>query len=206
MKTNRPGLDLIKEFEGCILYAYDDATEKMVKAGETARGTLTIGYGHTNAAGLPKVVPGQRITKVQAEEILKTDLGKVEKQVSDLVKVKINQNQFDALVSFHYNTGALGRSSALRLLNSGDYAGCADALTLYNRGNGQVLQGLVRRREAEKKLFLMPSSPTALEPVAVAAGATGLLAYLGHWEWAAVLSTIVLIGIGIYVYKRIKNV
>src|SRR5581483_4311493 len=143
MITSSKGRRFIEQFEGLSLRTYDDGT-----------GVLTIGYGHTSAAGLPRVVRGQSITKDQADQILASDLGKVETQVNNLVHVPINQNQFDALVSFHFNTGALGRSTALKKLNAGDYNGCADALLAYNRAGGRVLPGLQRRRQAERKLFL----------------------------------------------------
>ncbi len=142
MKTSQRGIDLIKEFEGLYLHDYDDGV-----------GVRTIGYGHTDAAGPPKVTRGMTITKREAEDILRADLGKVEKQVNDLVKVPITQNQFDALVSFHFNTGGLGRSSALRSLNAGNYKDVPSLLLLWNKGGGKVMAGLVRRRKAEGGLF-----------------------------------------------------
>jgi len=166
MKTSKNGLNLITEFEGCILQSYDDANDRKIDVGETFRGVLTIGYGHTSSAGEPKVFPGMKITKEQAEEILATDLTSVEKDVERLVKVPLNQNQFDALVSFHFNTGALGRSSVLRYLNEGNYSMAAERLLLWNKakqiGPGPI-PGLVRRREAEKKLFLTPIQPQTQE-------------------------------------------
>lgn len=158
MKTGSAGLALIESFEGLILQSYDDYNDHVVKAGDTVRGTLTIGYGHTTSAGGPRVTAGQVITKEQAVSLLQGDLSRVEADVTKLVKVPLNQNQFDALVSFQFNTGALGRSSVLRLLNAKNYKGAAQALLLYNKGNGQVLAGLVRRRKAEQDLFNKPSS------------------------------------------------
>jgi lysozyme len=203
MKTSQTGLNLIKSFEGCILQAYDDANDRIVRPGQQVVGTLTIGYGHTSSAGLPRVFIGQKITKEQAEQILANDLQSVEKDVERLVKVKLNQNQFDALVSFHYNTGALGKSSALRYLNNGDYDRCASALLLYNRGNGQVLQGLVRRREAEKALFNKPIDPGV---GTVIAGGTGLLAMLtGHPIAIVAGCAVVALTIGYLIYKHRKT-
>jgi len=100
MKTSRNGLAFIEKEEGVILYSYDDYNDKRVSKGGVARGTLTIGVGHTSAAGDPKVIPGMVITKAQADKILAQDLNAVEKDISRLVKVPLNQNQFDALVSF----------------------------------------------------------------------------------------------------------
>lgn len=155
MKTSAPGRALIEKFEGLILGAYDDFTDKIVKSGQRVRGTLTIGYGHTSAAGPPKVYVGMRITREQADAILAADLASVEVEVEHLVKVPLNQNQFDALVSFQFNTGSLGKrgNSLLRALNAKDYPGAARAFLLYNRSKGRVMSGLTRRRKAEKQLF-----------------------------------------------------
>ena len=137
MKTSQRGLDLIKEFEGLYLQAY-----------RCPAGVLTIGYGHTSVAGEPKVVAGMKITKQEAEDILRRDLAAVEADVGRLVKVPLTQNQFDALVSFQFNTGGLGRSSALKRLNAGNYADVPAALLLWNKAAGKVLAGLTRRRKA----------------------------------------------------------
>lgn len=175
MKTSATGRHLVEQFEGLILGAYDDYNDHIVQPGDTVRGTLTIGYGHTNSAGGPRVSIGQTITKFEADQLLAQDLGRVEADVTRLVKVVLNQNQFDALVSFQYNTGALGKSSILKSLNAGDYKDAANRLTLYNRGNGQVLAGLTRRREAEKALFLKPmSAKPTLTGAVVAAGGTAV--------------------------------
>lgn len=165
MKTSSTGLKLIERYEGLILSAYDDYNDHVVQPGQECVGTITIGYGHTSSAGGVKVYAGQTITKAQAEAILADDLSRVENDVNRLAKVPLNQNQFDALVSFHFNTGALGKSSALKYLNEGNYEEAANRLALYTRANGQVLQGLVSRRAAEKALFLgqtkvVPPKPT----------------------------------------------
>lgn len=153
MKTSDNGRKLIESFEGLILKAYDDYNDRIVPLGGKARGTLTIGYGHTSAAGSPQVFVGQSITAAEADAILASDLSAVEGEINTLVKVPLNQNQFDALVSFQFNTGALGHSSALTDLNKGDYAGCTWVMGEYIHANGQTLSGLVRRRKAEIDLF-----------------------------------------------------
>lgn len=142
-------------FEGCILQAYDDASDHIVKAGQYVHGTLTIGFGHTDAAGPPKVYIGQIITKEQADQILSVDLQSVELEVKHLVKVKLNQNQFDALVDFQFNTGWLGHQhcSLLNALNAGNYQLADEDFMLYDRAQGKVLAGLDRRRRMEKELF-----------------------------------------------------
>jgi len=154
MKTSPNGRKLIESFEGLILQSYDDYNDHIVHQGDTVHGTLTIGYGHTSAAGDPSVFLGQEITQSDADRILGSDLGRVEQEVNTLVKVPLNQNQFDALVSFHFNTGALGHSSTLILLNEGKYSEAADHLLLYNKAGGKILAGLIRRRKAEQELFL----------------------------------------------------
>ncbi|MGL4733219.1 MAG: lysozyme, partial [Fusobacteriaceae bacterium] len=87
---------------------------------------------------------------------LKKDLLRFEQKVLQLVIVKINKNQFDALVSFCYNCGSgnLQTSTLLRKLNAGDYPGAAEEFPRWNRAGGKVLNGLIKRREAEKELFL----------------------------------------------------
>ena len=147
MKTSQTGINLIKKFEGCVLHAYKDPV-----------GVWTIGYGHTVG-----VKDGQKITQKQAETFLKEDLKIYEKGVTDS-KVKINQNQFDALVSFAYNCGV---GSLKTLLSGRTLNQVSDALLLYNKAGSRVLQGLVNRRKAEKELFdkgVAVSKPTVSKP------------------------------------------
>lgn len=200
MKTSSNGRALIERYEGLILQSYDDANDHVVSAGGSSRGTLTIGYGHTSAAGAPKVVPGMKITKEQADAILASDLQKVEVDVAKLVKVPLTQNQFDALVSFHFNTGSLGKSTALKKLNAGDYQGCADALMMYTRGrvNGQLIpmKGLVTRRTEEKTLFMKKDTAPSKTGVGASTGAAGAVVVAGgtavastpqhYWPWIIV--------------------
>lgn len=155
MKTSATGRALIESFEGLFLKAYDDANDKVVKPGQRVRGTLTIGYGHTTVAGPPKVYAGMAITREQADAILAADLASVELEVEHLLgKTVVTQGEFDALVSFHFNTGGLGRSSTLRLLKQGKIEAAANALLAWNKAGGKVSKGLARRRKAERQLFL----------------------------------------------------
>lgn len=214
MKTSSKGLQLIEKYEGLILQSYDDANDHIVKSGDAVHGTLTIGYGHTNAAGSPTVHPGQVITKLQAEDILASDLQKVEADVARLVKVPVNQNQFDALVSFHFNTGSLGKSSALVALNKGDYKSAAEKLTLYNRGrvNGGLvpMAGLTRRRTEEKALFLTPvtSAGQVVAPVGtvVLGGSALSVTPINYWPYiiaGTILAAFVAyIAFSIYEYRK----
>lgn len=141
-KTSANGRKFIELWEGTILTAYNDGT-----------GVWTIGTGHTTAAGPPTVVPGMRITADQADAILTADLASVEIDVNRLVTATLNQNQFDALVSFHYNTGALGRSNVLRAINSNELSAVPADLNMWVMGGGRVMEGLVKRRRAEGVLF-----------------------------------------------------
>ena len=144
MKTSNNGINLIKEFEGCKLSSY-----------KCPAGVWTIGYGHTK-----NVKQGMKITNEHATNLLKDDLKTYEGYVNKYVKVKLNQNQFDALVSFTFNCGggALKSSTLLKKLNKGDYTGAANELLRWNKANGKILAGLTRRRQAEKALFLKQSA------------------------------------------------
>lgn len=149
MKINKEGLELIKSFEGCRLVAYDDLQpNKTITHISQVKGTLTIGYGHT--AG---VTVGQVINQTQADNMLKSDMAKYEKYVTDNVKITLNENQFSALVSFCYNCGV---GNLRTLVRNRTAEQIAEAILLYNKASGQVLKGLVRRREAERQLFLKP--------------------------------------------------
>jgi lysozyme len=146
MKTSPNGRKFIEAWEGLYLKAYDDGT-----------GVLTIGYGHTTAAGLPVVHMGMTITQEEADNILSSDLASVEADVNHHVTATINQNQFDALVAFDYNIGALDRSNVLSDLNAGRLDNIKPDLLMWSHGrvHGQlvVLPGLLRRRQAEYILF-----------------------------------------------------
>jgi GH24 family phage-related lysozyme (muramidase) len=122
-----------------------------LKAYKDPIGVLTIGYGHTSAAGEPLVKEGMTITQDEAEAILKRDLVKYEIPVGNLVKVNLNQNQFDVLVDFAYNAGVgnLKTSTLLKKVNAGDFDAVPDELMKWTKGGGKVLPGLVRRRRAE---------------------------------------------------------
>lgn len=139
MQIGRKGLELIKSFEGCRLEAYI-----------CPAGVPTIGYGHTHGVRL-----GQIISQKQADDLLLEDLDQFVKAVNRLVIVPLNQNQFDALVSFVFNIGigAFTSSTLLRLLNQRAYNEAADQFKRWNKGGGKVLKGLVRRRQAEEDLF-----------------------------------------------------
>jgi lysozyme len=145
MKLNQAGIDLIAGFEGYRSTAYLDSA-----------GIWTIGFGATFYPNGVKVKKGDTCTVEQAKQYKAHDLKRFEKCVNDVVKVKINQNQYNALVSLTYNIGesAFKNSTLARKLNSGDYQGAADQFLAWNKAGGKVVQGLVNRRTAERKLFL----------------------------------------------------
>ncbi|HDI1575870.1 lysozyme [Acinetobacter baumannii] len=143
--TSSEGLNLIKGFEGKRLTSYDDGV-----------GVWTIGYGTIKYPNGVRVKKGDTCTERQAETYLKNDLNRFEVAINKLVKVPLSQNQFDALASFTYNLGEtnLANSTLLKKLNKGDYQGAADQFLVWNKAGGKVMKGLVRRREAERALFL----------------------------------------------------
>lgn len=149
MNIASSGLELIKTFEGLELNAYKDSVD-----------VPTIGYGHTKGVKM-----GQVITTDQAEQFLMKDVEKGEDAVNKLIKVPLNQNQFDALVSFTFNLGRgnFRKSTLRKVLNAGRYVEVPSQLTRWIYAGGEPLKGLLRRRQAEANLF------TAFDEVAVAA-------------------------------------
>lgn len=149
MQTSPKGIALIKQFEGCSLTAYPDPG--------TGGAPWTIGYGWTHPVDGKPVKPGMKIDQDTADRLLKTGLVSYENDVLKLVKVKLTQGQFDALVSFAYNVGSrsLSTSTLLKKLNGGDVNGAADEFPRWNKAGGKVMGGLTRRREAERSLFLL---------------------------------------------------
>ena len=148
MITSEKGIRLIKQFEGCRLTAYP--------APRTGGDPWTIGYGWTHPVDGKPVKRGMTIDQATADRLLKTGLVGYENDVLKVAKVKLTQGQFDALVSFAYNVGsrALSTSTLLKKLNDGDIKGAADEFLRWNKAGGKVLNGLTRRREAERALFL----------------------------------------------------
>jgi lysozyme len=143
MRLGPNGRRLIKSFERCSLKAYPDPG--------TGGEPWTIGWGHTSAAGLPSVKPWMTITQEEADQIFEHDIAPIEARVNRLVNVDLTQDQFDALVSFDFNTGALAR--IVGPLNKGDYASIPKQMARYTHAGGKQLAGLVRRRHAEIELW-----------------------------------------------------
>ena len=146
LKTSPQGLAIIKKFEGFRSKPY-----------LCPAGVPTIGYGSTRYAdGRPVKMTDAPIAEAQAQELLQATLAKYEACVNGAVKMPINQNQFDAFVSFTYNLGcgAFRKSTMLQLFNTGYAGAAAEQFARWNRGGGKVLAGLVSRRAAERALFV----------------------------------------------------
>lgn len=141
MRTNESGISIVKEFEGLRLEAYKDVA-----------GIITIGWGHTG-----DVKMGDKITKHQAEAILDVDLDKFERAVGAMVRIA-NENEFSALVSLAFNIGenALRHSHLLQFFNAGQITDASNEFLHWRLSAGKVQSGLVRRRAAERALFLKP--------------------------------------------------
>lgn len=140
MKTSNKGIVLIKQYEGCKLAEY------ICPAGKR-----TIGYGHTKG-----VVPGQKITAMQAENFLRQDLLEVERAISRLVKKQVNQNQFDAIASFVFNFGEpkFSTSTLLKKINVNPIdPTIANEFKRWIYSDNKISSGLIQRRNAEVKLY-----------------------------------------------------
>lgn len=158
MKTSNAGIALIKQAEGIKLKAY-----------QCPAGVWTIGHGTTR-----NVKPGMTITMQQAQDMLIEDVRTFERAVESAVKVPLNQNQFDALVSFVYNIGigAFQKSTLLGYLNAGAYGAAAGQFGRWVKAGGVTLNGLVKRRAAEAQLF---NTPVALGIMGAADPLQGLV-------------------------------
>lgn len=145
MRLSSHGIAVAHYFESCKLVAYPDP-------GSRDGTPWTIGWGHTG----PEVVRGLVWTQAKADAQFLVDVARFERAVTRLVKVTLTQGQFDALVLFAYNVGEanLKSSTLLRMLNAGDYEGASKQFARWNKNDGKVMRGLVRRRAAEQCLFL----------------------------------------------------
>lgn len=151
MQTSQTGIELIKKFEGCRLKAYRALPSEKL---------YTIGYGHYGVTD-----PNTTITQKEADELLKKDLLKFEtkvNRVNERYSYNFNQNEFDALVSFAYNIGSIQQ-----LTSNGTRAKSviADKMLLYVKAGGVRLDGLARRRRAERELFLTPDNNIDIDQV-----------------------------------------
>jgi lysozyme len=140
MHLSSKGFNVLHEREGLRLEAYLDST-----------GVLTIGLGHTSAAGPPEVFQGMTITEAEAETIFRNDSKRFRDEVIDSVEAKLNQHQFDACCSFLYNVGSTNflSSTFLERLNNGDMAGAAEALLWWDQP-----PEIITRRNGEHRQFV----------------------------------------------------
>jgi len=140
MRASEKGLALIRQFEGLRLSAY-----------KCPANVVTIGYGTTKGIKM-----GMEITRDEADRLLCEDAQRFVDHIEGLVKVPLNQNQTDALISFVYNIGpyAFAKSTMLKLINQGLLEDAANQFVRWNKAGGEVLAGLTRRRIAERDLFL----------------------------------------------------
>lgn len=145
MEISKNAIELIKKFEGFIKTPYFCPAHK-----------LTIGYGHLISAG--EKFPKKGISLGEAEELLKDDALIARNAVMRMVRVTLSQNQFDALVSFVYNIGEgnFEKSTMLRLINAGDIKNAAEEFTRWIYAGGKIQNGLLKRRRAERDLFMLP--------------------------------------------------
>lgn len=202
---NQATIDLVKEFEGLRTKAYKDSA-----------GIWTIGYGTTARAGLGiDPVEGMEITEAEAEYYLQKGLEKFSTEIAGVFTRPINENQFGACVSLAYNigSGAFKRSSVVRNFNSGDTKKAADSILMWNKSGGVILNGLKRRREAERALFLTPvridESPVAppdrhsvtqsttvrASALQIASGAGSVASAIGMFGERAQLAAIIIGGV-----------
>ena len=210
------GLDKLKQWEGLRTKAYQDS-----------KGEWTIGYGHTAMAGTPKPYKGMVITERDAEEILLRDLTQYENAVEQSVKVKLNDNQFAALVSFTYNVGigALKKSTLLKKLNTGNFDAVPSEFMKWVYTGKEKNKGLANRRRAESYLWIEGGfvsskdvvadaqkinpalKPEVIGPVVSAvSGLTGFATGSGPFQWALAFIMVIGVAIGAYYFiKRIKE-
>lgn len=168
LKLNKAAIDLMHFYESLELEAYPDPASPLGKACTAKKLPMrsyksipnwiqlsgrpwTIGWGHTG----PEVNSGMVISKERADQIFQEDSEHFCKGVARLVTVPLTDNQFGALVSLVYNIGLarFSESTLLKKLNAGDYAGAAAQFAVWRKAGGQVLPGLVARREKERLLF-----------------------------------------------------
>lgn len=175
---NKKGIDLIRKFEGCKLKAYADPASPLAielrkpianrKPGweKLAGDPWTIGWGSTGLdiytkdtnGNHPPIGPNTTWTQAQCDDRNIIHINEFAFKVKAILKLEINENQFAALVSFAYNVGpvALGKSTLLKLVNESKFDLAAQEFMKWTKAQGKELPGLVKRREAERQLFLTP--------------------------------------------------
>jgi lysozyme len=199
MKISDNGLALVMAFEGCLKPV--PGRRGFFRPYTCPAGVLTIGWGHTNHHP-PAFGPADVWSQDQCDQVLRGDLAGFERHVETLAKVPLAQDEFDALVSWAYNTGGPASAGVWRALNAGRKRDVPAELAKWNKGGGKVLAGLVRRRKAEGLLFagrveealqvagarkpvpavtVLPSAPAAPPPDAESAAAPAPAAARRNW-------------------------
>lgn len=212
MRISQAGLDFIKGFESFVPYVYDDLVPaqriggRLVyrewRPGDPVRGTLTIGYGHTDAAAfnlgfaLRNVPSGFRLTEEHACQILDVDLDECEEHVRAQVQVPITQGMFDALVSFTFNLGPGNLNNLTARLNRGDYDACRKAFDLYVYADKKRLPGLQRRRDGEQDLWDSRAPTVPDDPVDHPAEVDEVKAPPGSMAQSSEGNTALTVGVG----------
>lgn len=140
MTINAAGLELIQDFESCRLEAYQDSI-----------GRWTLGYGRTQG-----IIPGMTCTQQEADEWFEDDINFVAARLSHILPTTLTENQYSACVSLAYNIGVarFRQTEMLVLLKAGAFQSAADEFLKFNHAGGHVVDGLTRRRKAERELFL----------------------------------------------------
>ena len=153
------GLEDIAGKEGFVAFVYLDGEEPGVAIKDRKTGRPTVGFGHLlTEAEIAQKQWATGITRDAAKDLFRRDLSRFESDINERVTVRLNQNQYDALVSLVFNigTGAFSRSTLLKKLNAGDFAGAAEQFGVWRVANGKVDKRLVKRRAEEASLFLRP--------------------------------------------------
>ena len=162
---------LTEPWEECVLFVYDDKVPKRRINGRLqypewdggpVRGTLTIGFGHTDAAGAPKIHQGMRITREEADQILSDDLAPVVRAVNKALRVEVTQHEFDTIVDLTFNCYSALRPVAA-LINAGNKRAVPAKLMQYTSSRGEHMQGLVNRRTAEIRWWNTPDDEAQAE-------------------------------------------
>lgn len=159
MKMSEDGLvRLTQPWEEFVPYPYDDKTARIRGAdgkyayrewtGGHVHGTVTIGFGHTDAAGEPKITPGMRLTEEEARLLLLKDMAPVERMVDRRLKADVTQHQYDTLCDLGFNCPS-ALPHVTRLVNAGKWPAAERVMLEYVYSKGEYMHGLVRRRTAE---------------------------------------------------------
>lgn len=171
MRASDKCISAIKRWEEFVGYPYDDKVPKRriegvlrypEWTGGEVHGTITIGYGHTDAAGAPKIIAGMCVTEPEACEIMHADLAPVERMVNRAIKVQISQHQYDALVMQTFNCPS-ALPHVAPLINSGNDAAVPAKMLEFVYSHGEYMRGLVNRRNAEIALWNTPDDPQMAE-------------------------------------------